>query len=256
MEEGWLSEPEGDPEEEDFSRLDRSPYEGDIPPWGQQGYAGYFPLEAKVFYITAYVGAEPKFMPPEGAPKAELKGKPVKTIGTVQSDVPYGSRYMMHRFAAIPVRKENLAHAGKIVDELSALVESTGMFGKIIVEDEFPDLPQGGGVMNLPDGKWFPVSGETGPWEGFRFVNAYSENRLYGGPEEGGWWYNAGTPVASIPVVEGDEQSEEAMKAYLQGEAGWSSEHPIGSVLGHDVFSIRVEDLFAASYPETTPHYE
>lgn len=32
------------------------------------------------------------------------------------------------------------------------------------------------------------------------FVNAYEVTRHYGGPEEGGWWYNAGSPLASIPV--------------------------------------------------------
>lgn len=32
------------------------------------------------------------------------------------------------------------------------------------------------------------------------YVNAYAVNRSYGGPEEGGWWYNSGSPLASIPV--------------------------------------------------------
>ena len=33
------------------------------------------------------------------------------------------------------------------------------------------------------------------------YVNAYAVTRHYGGPEEGGWWYNAGEPLASIPVL-------------------------------------------------------
>ena len=32
-----------------------------------------------------------------------------------------------------------------------------------------------------------------------RFVNAYRINRRYGGPEEGGWWYDTGQLLASIP---------------------------------------------------------
>lgn len=32
------------------------------------------------------------------------------------------------------------------------------------------------------------------------YVNAYAVTRHYGGPEEGGWWYNAGQPLASVPI--------------------------------------------------------
>lgn len=34
----------------------------------------------------------------------------------------------------------------------------------------------------------------------FLFVNAHAVTRHYGGPEEGGWWYNTGEARASIPV--------------------------------------------------------
>lgn len=32
-------------------------------------------------------------------------------------------------------------------------------------------------------------------------LNAYSQGRTCGGPEEGGWWYNYGMPLASIPIL-------------------------------------------------------
>lgn len=32
------------------------------------------------------------------------------------------------------------------------------------------------------------------------YLNAYEVCRAYGGPEEGGWWYDAGEPLASIPI--------------------------------------------------------
>lgn len=32
------------------------------------------------------------------------------------------------------------------------------------------------------------------------YVNVYHVSQLYGGAEEGGWYYDAGEPVASIPV--------------------------------------------------------
>ena len=33
------------------------------------------------------------------------------------------------------------------------------------------------------------------------YLNAYSVTRRYGGPEEGGWYYNHREPIASIPIV-------------------------------------------------------
>lgn len=32
------------------------------------------------------------------------------------------------------------------------------------------------------------------------YLNVYAVTRHYGGPEEGGWWYNAGQPLASVPI--------------------------------------------------------
>jgi hypothetical protein len=32
------------------------------------------------------------------------------------------------------------------------------------------------------------------------YVNVYSVGRCYGGPEEGGWYYDCGDPTASHPV--------------------------------------------------------
>ena len=29
------------------------------------------------------------------------------------------------------------------------------------------------------------------------YVNVYAITRHYGGPEEGGWWYNTGEPIES-----------------------------------------------------------
>jgi hypothetical protein len=31
------------------------------------------------------------------------------------------------------------------------------------------------------------------------YLNVYAVTRHYGGPEEGGWWFNAGEPLASVP---------------------------------------------------------
>ncbi len=38
-----------------------------------------------------------------------------------------------------------------------------------------------------------------------KYANAYLTDRLYGGPEEGGWYYTVGEPVMSLPFVAYDE---------------------------------------------------
>jgi hypothetical protein len=40
-----------------------------------------------------------------------------------------------------------------------------------------------------------------------RFIGIYDVERMYGGPEEGGWYYNWNTWVASIPVLKDRRES-------------------------------------------------
>jgi hypothetical protein len=35
------------------------------------------------------------------------------------------------------------------------------------------------------------------------FINVYTVTRHYGGPEEGGWWYNMGEPIETRSIVIG-----------------------------------------------------
>lgn len=90
---------------------------------------------------------------------------------------------------------------------------------------------------------------------GFKFVNVYEIDRIYGGPEEGGWYYDAGTVVVSRQVPEAEA---EAVKAELE------TEYPKGtgrnasySVLycGGD-YRVYIEDEPGQDYPQVTPHYE
>jgi hypothetical protein len=38
------------------------------------------------------------------------------------------------------------------------------------------------------------------------YLNAYRVSQAYGGPEEGGWYYDIGEPFASIPIPTMDER--------------------------------------------------
>lgn len=96
------------------------------------------------------------------------------------------------------------------------------------------------------------------------YVNAYAVSQLYGGPEEGGWWYDAGTPLASIPVIVPDDwvgnqdhDDINAAKEQLKAAIGWVSKHPGRySVIGGDDFEIYVENEMAQPFPSERPHYE
>lgn len=90
-----------------------------------------------------------------------------------------------------------------------------------------------------------------------QYINAYSVSRHYGGPEEGGWWYDAGEPIASVPMaIEASEEAIEAMKRHLTKTIGWESKPNRFSVIGGDDFVIRIEEGPAQPFPATRPHYE
>ena len=253
-EEEWLNEPEreGFPPDET-----RSPFEGDIPPWAQRGYKGQIPMRGKIFYITAYVGSGPerlkRVIKPSLTPVLGA-ARPVKDVGQMPAGVQFGSEFMFFPFAAIPARREDLAEIGPVVAYLEGLIEELGAFGKILLEESFPSVDQT--EVRLQNGRWFPVSMESRLFGGISYLNAYNVNRLYGGPEEGGWWFDAGDPVASVPLREEDAVTQMEWEGYLKEKVAWSSKYDRGSVLGHDDFEIRHEDQFAAPFPTETPRYE
>ena len=89
------------------------------------------------------------------------------------------------------------------------------------------------------------------------FVNAYLVHRCYGGPEEGGWWYDAGEPLASVPVERGDEAAIESWRATLLSKfADRANPRGRGSVIGGPDLEVYVEDHTAAYFPAERPYYE
>ena len=103
------------------------------------------------------------------------------------------------------------------------------------------------------------------------FVNAYEVDQLFGGPEEGGWWYDAGTPLASVRVR--TEAGIERVKARLRAQLGpqygllpdgtpdpdWNNGRPKRrrtSAAGEPDLEVYVEEHPARDFPEVRPHYE
>lgn len=84
------------------------------------------------------------------------------------------------------------------------------------------------------------------------WANVYEISREYGGPEEGGWWYDVGQPVRSIKAD--TYEIAKLMVDYLANEypATGRSE----SVLGGEDYRVTIEPHEAKAYPEERPHYE
>ena len=113
------------------------------------------------------------------------------------------------------------------------------------------------------------------------YLNTYETSQAYGGPEEGGWWYECGTPVQSV-AISGDDLEEwleahtpeerqemlaRATHQYTQGQAPTPAETGYGGytfAIGSDVpstyrednsFRSCFEDTFAVDFPQERPYY-
>lgn len=104
-------------------------------------------------------------------------------------------------------------------------------------------------VLRRPDFFEEYIGGRT------QYVNAYELTLAYGGPEEGGWWYDIGEPLASVPV----SGMEEAVAAYTALHGRFAEAYADGdrhSVANRPELRLRVEQSFAASFPAERPRYE
>lgn len=86
------------------------------------------------------------------------------------------------------------------------------------------------------------------------YVNAYLIVRQYGGPEEGGWWFDCGKPVGSLPCTSQREAKSKVDE--MRAKFEHLREGDINSVLGGCEVSVYIEEDFARFFPETRPRYE
>jgi hypothetical protein len=92
---------------------------------------------------------------------------------------------------------------------------------------------------------------------GSKFVNVYLTDRAYGGPEEGGWWYDTAEVVRSTQALVGGDAAR-----LLQTERAWCAEEnsrrrsDTGSVLSEGRYEVEIDDVPAADRPAQRPHYE
>ncbi len=262
-EEEWLGGEESE-EAHDWDDPTHSPYEGDIPPWGQQGYEGEFPMESRVFYVNAYTQLMKDR--PFGSFNDNLQKFGTRHwVGTVRQELQMGADFDYVPFAAIPIRKEDAKRKDYFFTYLGNLSKALNLqFTHIVVQKTFPTAnfnqrtSMYEGEVKFEDGRWFPyVMDPQFSHPEVAYMNAYVTNRLYGGPEEGGWWYDTGKPIAAIPFMKKwGVGVENKWNDYLVLTAGWESKFKLGSVLGRDNFRVGYEDQFPSDYPKERPHYE
>lgn len=92
------------------------------------------------------------------------------------------------------------------------------------------------------------------------FVLAFYEiDRAYGGPEEGGWWYDAGQLVRILAVLKDEEKAfAVARRANRLLHHLQRHKRSVDSVLyrgGRHEVSV-FENVAPPSFPETRPRYE
>ena len=93
---------------------------------------------------------------------------------------------------------------------------------------------------------------------GLRWVNAYLVDRCYGGPEEGGWWFDSGESIATVPMSPGTSEADaerevERLRRIFSDEG---SDRDRSSVLGGPNLEVWIEDHQGRDFPEARPHYE
>lgn len=104
----------------------------------------------------------------------------------------------------------------------------------------------------------------------FYTVAIFLCDRAYGGPEEGGWWYDCGEPIEcpldalsepglSAPRIFADQEAAIAWGKQLQDKLNETinkGRRSIGSILSDGEYRAVVCDGYPRAFPATKPHYE
>ncbi len=90
-------------------------------------------------------------------------------------------------------------------------------------------------------------------------VAVYLVDKAYGGPEEGGWWYNAGEAVRLIRTFKSETKASlfACRIQHLLDKTLNKGRREISSVLSTGRYYAEVHDGIPPQvYPEVTPRYE
>lgn len=85
------------------------------------------------------------------------------------------------------------------------------------------------------------------------YVNVYLEDRAYGGPEEGGWYYHT-AEVLDTRYVKSESEAE-ILKEKLEKEYDNAGRAEISSVLSEGRYTVRIERRRGKNEPQYQPMY-
>lgn len=147
-----------------------------------------------------------------------------------------------------PWELELLSYAGATADADQVFGNSAWAEGDHIEDGDFTEEALDAWYANEP-------TFGTHYADGFTFVNVYEVDRIYGGPEEGGWYYDTGTVVISRQVPTGDANrvQNELEREWPRGH-GQNDSNSV-TYCGGD-YRVWIEDVPGADYPKVSPHYE
>lgn len=144
-------------------------------------------------------------------------------------------------------------------------IEFFGPIGTVFSITRADDAPERDVITELcvrwDTGKLETLTGED-VWEledvtPCLFVNVYLHDRAYGGPEEGGWWYDIYEPVAEECA---EYTFESVAQAAYDAKVKWAKEenkhrrHP-SSVCSEGHYVVRLEAWPAEYSPASRPYY-
>lgn len=74
-----------------------------------------------------------------------------------------------------------------------------------------------------------------------RYVTLVLTNKRYGGPEEGGWWYNEHVPLETVSKSRSKQAIKRWKKSYPEIGSGKDSEgNPLSSVLCEGILTVYI----------------
>lgn len=78
-------------------------------------------------------------------------------------------------------------------------------------------------------------------------ITVHRVHDQWGGPEEGGWWYQIGEPIENICIF----SREQGVQALLDLHAKYEAEE-----YEEEDYDINLATRYGTYYPEQRPHYE
>jgi hypothetical protein len=93
--------------------------------------------------------------------------------------------------------------------------------------------------------------------EPIRYLTLYAVSRRFGGPEEGGWWYDDFRPVTTWRLRRTVNKRHLAkLMDLMLTRHGWRNEHNRDSVLGGEDAIVRAEGTRHEYRTRSRPRYE